>query len=290
MHQPSNLSKTAALQKTVQTICKQIGPVAIYSFGLRTQRQTNHNALFPEAASKTKTFHFDLVVFADDIPANAIADISNIIHDESSGKVSVTLLVHSVTSFRKASGNQMHFFWKVICLGNLLYYNEKRSLGKEIPLLLSQNFGHSTGYWQDRVAIARSLLGSEALAEREGVTAVCQSMLHMAVGQVCLGLIEVFLGYRPNHFALGYLFGICSTFSSLASDIFPRDTDENKRLFIILATNISTLRQSHSDHYGKSDIDMLAGRCWRFLGEAGEIVNERLEKDLVSSGPEIIPA
>jgi hypothetical protein len=172
----------------------------------------------------------------------------------------------------------------------MLYYSKTKSLGREMPSGLRQDMQHSQRYWQDRVAIARSLLSSEALAEREGVTAVCQSMLHMAVGQVCLGLIEVFLGYRPNHFALGYLFGICSTFSSLASDIFPRDTDENKRLFAILATNISTLRQSHSDHYGKSDIDMLAGRCWRFLEEAGEIVNERLEKELVSSGPEIIPA
>jgi hypothetical protein len=266
-----------ALQEITQILTKKLNLVAIYCFGCKRSSQNNYNVLFPEKAVKKKTLHFHLLVFTDGIPNNAVADISNIIRDEL-GNVSVTLLLHTTLSFKKAFGNQQYFFWKVSALGSLFYYSDSKSLGKGMPLLLHQDVPHSEKYWYDRRAIAKSLLEAESGTDREEVSALCQSMLHTAVSQICLGLIELFLGYRPNHFALGYLFDICSMFTSLPDDIFPRSTEENKRLFNILSTHMSMLRHSHRDHFSTTDMDILAARCVRFLEKATELAEAHIKK------------
>lgn len=279
MYQPFNHRETAVLQEAVQILALRLNPVAIYCFGYRKNSQNNGNALFPETALQTKHLHFDLLVFAYSVPENAPADVSNIIHDKL-GNVTVTLLLHSSVAFLKVFGNQEHFFWRVVGQGQVVYQSAQKKLEKDYPKNPFRNWHRSAEYWAGREAIAWALLKSQKDMNPD-VETLRHTFLRITAEQICLGLIEVFLGYRPNHFALGYLFDICEIFTPIASQIFPRHTEEEKELFALLSTNISSLRSSESYPADPLLTAILERRCQTFLEKATNIIHEKLNHETV---------
>jgi hypothetical protein len=275
MYQPFNPRQTAVLQEAVQTIIQYVNPVAVWCFGFGKKTESNSNALFPTRDTKSKALHFYLLAFAQDIPANATADISNIIYDKSQGKAKVTLLLHSVLSFKKAFGNQEHFFLGIINEGLLVY--SQKLLYKTYPVLPSRNYGDSQKYWLGRSATAQALSQSVTQMD-EGNDTLKHSMLHIAVEQTCLGLIQIFLGYRPNHFALEYLFSICKLFTPLTTETFPRYTPQDKQIFALLSAHISQLRHATTNQTNSTQTQILLSRCQTFHHQATTIAQTKLNE------------
>lgn len=107
---------------------------------------------------------------------------------------------------------------------------------------------------------------------------VQEVLLHQAVEQLCLGLINTFLGYRPHYFALGYLFDLCENFSTLTTAIFPRYTMEDKRLFKRLTANLSQLRYSEPENTDPIDTGILYKRSRCFYDQTVQLVESELER------------
>jgi hypothetical protein len=137
---------------------------------------------------------------------------------------------------------------------------------------------HIRFYWKNRNEVAATFLKSENQMDYMSTGFVQDSMMHIAVEQICLGLINVFLGYYPDHFSMGYLFDICEIFTPLTSDIFPRTTSEDKRLFDLLKTNPSSLRWATIKKSCLIDTQLLDKRCHLFHERACEIVKAELER------------
>src|SRR5690606_36373539 len=60
------------------------------------------------------------------------------------------------------------------------------------------------------------------------------AVAHCAMEQICLALLNLFWEYKPQHYSLDYLLHLCSHFTQLPNNIFPRTTFGLQRQYSML--------------------------------------------------------
>jgi hypothetical protein len=111
-------------------------------------------------------------------------------------------------------------------------------------------------------------------------------MMQVAMENMALALIDTFLGYRPVHFHLGYLFDICNLFCPLVQEIFPRNTEEEIKLFELLSKHISKLRSANLGAIDFLHTELLQRRCRLFQEKASVLIEEEMENEKDRMTPE----
>ena len=265
------------LQDVRVVIKNYIRTGGIYCFATRMER-VSHTNLFqmPEDGCTDKT-HVYLLVLTEESKANATADLSDLI----AGLVpncKVTLLLHKNTSLRQLTPNQKWFFNSIMQEGLLVWEHGTFPPYLHLDEEPVRQTALASGYWDHRLRIARAYLDSELQIEDSGIECVQHSMLHVVVEQVCLGMIAVFLGYQPTHFSLGYLMDLCSLFTPIASELFPRQTEDDQLLYKLLTTNFGTLRHAKTRYHGLMYTELLSKRCCLFVEQAELLVGKELER------------
>jgi len=242
-----------------------------------------HNAFFVSQGigsleTQQDASHYYLLVFVKAIPCNGQADIAYSISQKTEGRCNATLLIHTVKSARSDKAGQGNFFQNAINGGTLFFENWNGKFPFDIALKTGRNADKLRKYWQNRTSIAQALLEAEFTIDNDNVDELKVSMLHQAVEQLCLGLILVFLGYRPNHFALGYLFDLCDLFTPLASDFFPRKAKEEATIFKELGRHASQLRHSSLQFQYGNNTMLLERRCKSFYKGAVQLGEDEVER------------
>lgn len=263
------------LQQIIGYITMYINVDAIYKFGHRRRMYIAESALQPMMKRDNIQFHYDLLIITEQTGRDA--GITDIINTKTGGKCTITTLLHKSVWFESTPEERKYFINKVIQNAELVYQNEKfKGIGlQEAP---ERDIGALRTYWENRKIIALIFLEAESAMERPTGEQVQEAMLHQAIEHICLGLINIFLGYRPHHFALGYLFDLCENFSSLTADIFPRYTVEDRKLFKRLSANLSQLRHKELERISFTDTEVLHKRCWFFYKEATLLADKELER------------
>lgn len=248
----------------------------IYCFGKRRFSEAFESIASPDAAPEEHV-HFYLLVVAQKVPANAAADLSNLIKRKTRGRCTATVLVHTMKSLRGRKPEHQYFFWKAMAEGTALYEADgyQRPIAATAPP--KRDVAALRFYWQERNRLAGHFIEA-AYAIEADADAFKASLLHQAAAQLCLGLINTFLGYRPNHFSLGYLFELCECFTPLTRDFFPRRAAEETALFEMLAKHPSQLRHEVQSHEHGSNIMLLERRCKSFLEKAWVLAAGELER------------
>lgn len=266
------------LQMISNIIKESISTSGIYCFVEKRQSQTVQNPFQATASVQQKRTHFYLLVFTNEYVINAIADISHTIKIKLGGRYTVTLLLHKATSVRNFTPHQLYFYHQVLTKGYKVYENV--TVPPNIPFdeTPKRNIKSIHSHWKNRNTVAETFLENLAHTDYTNYGFVQESMTHIAVEQTCLGLIDVFLGYRPDHFSLPYLFELCEIVTPLTSDIFPRTSPEDKRLFKLLKAHPSELRWANPKLSCRLDTEVLEKRSNLFHKRASELIASELER------------
>ncbi|MDR6844313.1 hypothetical protein [Flavobacterium granuli] len=265
------------LQVLSNIIIESISTSGIYCFGEKKEIQVIQNP-FQESASKQEEHtHFYLLVFANENKTNAVADISDIIKTKTEGRYTATLLLHKATSVRYLAPHKLHFFYEVLTKSQTVYEHVNVPPNIAFDGIPKRKLELIRSHWDNRNIVAKTFLESENQIDGFNTEIIQESMLHISVEQICLGLIDVFLGYQPNHFSLTFLFDICEIFTSLTSEIFPRKTEEDKKLFDLLKMHPSSLRWANLKTSSFLNTELLEKRCNLFYERACEIAEAELE-------------
>lgn len=265
---------TTVLNQSSEVIRQFITTSAIYCFASKTETATMLNAFGNESGKTATSHHIYLLVFTEETKINATADLADLI----AGTIPncrATLLLHKTTSLRHLTANQKWCFKHMVDNSIDVYVNNTSPPYLHLDKEPVRKPEWSRAYWNDRLRIANTYLESERQMEVWGMECVQHSMLHVAVEQVCLGIIEVVLGYHPNHYALNYLLDLCSICTTLPNEIFPRTTEEDQLLYRLLTTNFHTLRHAKCNFHGFTYTELLSKRCSEFIERAQiEMANE----------------
>jgi hypothetical protein len=270
--------ENSGLQTISNIIVESISTSSIYCFGEKKNIQAFQNPFQEFISAKKEHTHFYLMVLTDEYIINAVADISDIIKTKTEGRYTVTLFFYKAKYGHYLTPNQIYFYHQVLTKGYKVYERENMPLSISFDGVPKRNIDSTRSYWKNRNKVAETFLRSENQIDYMDTGFVQDSMMHIAVEQICLGLINVFLGYYPDHFSMAYLFDICEIFTPLTSDVFPRTTSEDKRLFELLKTNPSSLRWANIKKSCLVDTELLDKRCSLFHERACVIVEAELER------------
>ena len=262
------------LDQAAAVIKQFITTSAIYCFATKSENAIILNSFKKETTFGSAKKHVFLLILTEETKTNATAELADLL----AGTIpncKATLLLHKTTSLRQLTANQKWCFNHIINNSIEVWVNTTNTPYLHLDKEPTRKPELSRSYWNDRLRISKTFLESEHQIEVSGMECVQHSMLHVAVEQICLGIIEVFLGYHPNHYALNYLLDLCSICTSLPNDIFPRNTEEDQLLYKLLTTNFHTLRHAKCNYHGYTYTELLSKRCGEFIEQAQiEIANE----------------
>jgi hypothetical protein len=241
---------------------------AVWCFAARVRAEGCNGGLFQEV-SRCQRVHLYLLAFVPDGGEVDDGMVGEAVAKKSGGLVTATVLVYRGSRLSRVKGNHRVFLDKVVGNSRLVFLKE----GYVIP-----EFGNAVedklakiAYWDHCKYMAVCCLEAESAIENPNAELVQAVLLHQAVEQVCLGLIYMFLGCRPNYFAPGYLLEICVLFMPDVAELFPRSSAEEKARFAHLELRMESLRY-RLGHPGITDIEVLRSRVHAFLRAGGERV------------------
>jgi hypothetical protein len=197
-----------------------------------------------------------LLVFAKEYTPNAAADTADTIYQTLG--IKTTILLHPPKSLKTHSNEQRHFFHQILNHAHLWFVQTQK------PFLY-----HSEQPKRNAQKVKRAWLRQHAIAFLEAAqaldlqnTQVKALLIHNAFQHICLGIIRLTMAYQPTTTAIGHLADLCNLTTTIMSEIFPRQTREEKALFRILTTATANLRHNKRPAYNTApDLEILERRC-----------------------------
>jgi len=246
---------------------------AIWCFGIRSQSGRVIGGFYRQP--ETSQTHLYLLVFAAATQPGSMEKIEKAMAKKSAGAITATVLLYQTSKLSRVKGNHRCFLREVTDFGESLYRRTDCIIPEFVTIKL--DVSAKKDYWNHCKYMATCCLEAETAIENPNAEPMQAVLLHQATEQICLGLIYAFLGCRPNHYALGYLLDFCELFLPDVTDIFPRQSIEEKARFSKLELRMESLRYRLS-HPSITDIEILRSRVHSFLAlgekEAGKKFNE----------------
>lgn len=263
-----NYKIEAALSQISDVIYGYIHTRSAFCFGYRLF----DNPKQVEKHYRDPGFHFYIVVFSLEHKDNAASAIEAKVRDLLNGKHKVTILLHRKQSLRKKRDNDRWFLNKLISngiqIGSSLEIEER---------IIKRDVQESVCYWYDRQLAADSFLASARILSQDEEALIKNSLLHQGVVNLSLGLIELYLSYRPNRINIGHLF-------SLLEYIFEKDftahfkRKEDSSLYVLLSANPDMARYKDVKQYSIIESNRLEKLCRGFYESALILAIEQIEK------------
>lgn len=269
------------LKKAVEQLKESIKePVTIYLFGHRAR------SFFIEGINDTETTgihddHFDLLVVSEADVRAQIMCLQGVLNK----RLGISLLLLSFTKddIQKQLDKNNPYFHRVLQKKDGLLY-----MGLEIKdWCFHENNGVRTEEelkkdmmkWYKRETNASGFFNGGKAIEASEEVAVKVLLYNQAMEQASLGLLEYFYGYTPYQRNLHHLCNLCCSFWYFPNDIFPRFTEEDKRLFNEFVHVPKDVLYKGLSYIDWDEAFRYEAQCERFLEECSRLVRETFLKN-----------
>jgi hypothetical protein len=265
------------LKVITRIITNAISASAVYCFGQRTISKSAVSTILDDNNVNFESTHYYMFVIAKDFQTDVLGNIAYSVKEQTAGRCTVTVVMHSKKSLHQKAGDQQHFFYQVMQRSELLFQETSKPPFLPFNEVPTRNIKSAKMYWQQRDRTKEFLMEAEAM-DGGGATKIHVYLMHLVIEQTCLGLIRLFLGYMPNHHNLSFLFELCEYFTSLTAELFPRETQKDKELLKILSGHTYSLRYGFIDDVATHDYEVLNNRYYEFVERADKLAATELER------------
>jgi HEPN domain-containing protein len=266
----------AELQPVVSLLVDQFQPEKIFCFGNLT-RSDSSSGCFTENTKIQKSHYFLLMVTKDVTRVEFAAQDYINTHYEGA---SISIIAHGCKTIAEAIKKISRFFITVYRDGTLLYAADgiltpSKSLPDIDPAVFVQKAKNS---YDHRWAMASGFLEGSRFCWEKGYINNSVFLLHQAVEQACIALVRVFTGYRPDLHNLDRLLKLCLCCDPGLSVHFPRNTDEEIRIFKLLNQSYSNARYKEDFDISKDDADNISNMVDDFIVLADAMCQRKIEE------------
>ncbi|ERJ60217.1 HEPN domain-containing protein [Sphingobacterium paucimobilis] len=270
----SKLDDNAYLEDAVEQLKRSISePIAVYLFGHRAR------SFFIEGINERETtgicdYYFDLLIVSETDIREQLSSLQPFINERIG--ISLFLLSFTKVQIQKELDKNSPFFHQVLCENEALlhaglevsdwHFHESKGMRTK------QEVETARTKWYQRKDNANGFLhGGNAIDNSEEVV-IKVLLYNQAMEQACLGLLEFFYGYTPYQHNLHHLYNLCCSFWYFPNDIFPRATEEDKRLFKEFVHVVKNVRYKGLSYIDWDEAYRYEARCERFLEECIKLV------------------
>ncbi|HEX7047311.1 MAG TPA: HEPN domain-containing protein [Gammaproteobacteria bacterium] len=174
--------------------------------------------------------------------------------------IRVSLIAHTIRQFNRALENVEYFYVDVVKDGVLLHDSETSRLSKPKNLTDEQRRTKAKEdheFWTEQ---ADDFLGFFEAAIQKSKLRKAAFFLHQASENFLTAACLVLSGYRPKGHDLVELETWCTQFDPAFKNIFPKETDEDRRLLELLRAAYVGARYKKSFVVTRADLEALLPR------------------------------
>lgn len=252
-------------------------PALVVCFGYDSDHHKYHNAL--QRAKKNHITHSYYIFVAYETLNGEINNLTQLITDMLPNNVSLTLALENSAVFSKQFSKGHPFFLSLLKAGDIWLQNTSMAnIDLESIVAPQLNLGYVRQQWKTRYNNARTLyLPCEEDYSAISIEAIYY-MLSQALQQVCLGVINTVLQYKPQRINLTFLMQLCKLIVPDAYATFCLDHEEPLKDF----KNITEAQQqfTHNANYKGDPLTIieLQKRTKTFMERCNQEMESYFEK------------
>lgn len=266
-------NQTKDLGEVITSLVTKYKTEFIYCFGCLNDVKSAVSC-FSEDIKVSDTHYFLLMLTTD------ITRIEHTVQDYVNDLFvsgTITIVVHRLETVTNGIAQGGRFFTAVCRNGLQLYSATGLRLNVEyVDLNPATTFSKAQKHYFHRFGMAWGFMESASASYDNGYYSNCMFELHQSVEQACIAVIRVYMAYRSDMHNLARLLNLCKCFSDGQIELFPRRTEEDKRLFQLLLKSYSDTRYKDDYKIMDSDADELCTRVREFLELIKKLCKQRL--------------
>lgn len=189
------------------------------------------------------------------------------------------LINESVSKLNDALSEGRYFYVEILAQGVMLYDSGEYRLATPRELDYTEIKEMAEAYYKDKYSDAEDFLFHAKIAQERGTYQMCSFMLHQATENFIktIPLVYVLYGYKEHD--LEFLIEKCKPYTLDLAKVFPRDTDEEERLFKLLQRAYIEARYNKKNFaVTKADIDVLIPRIELLRDIVEKVCRERIDE------------
>ena len=189
------------------------------------------------------------------------------------------LINESVSKLNDALSEGRYFYVEILAQGIMLYDSGEYRLATPRELDYAEIKEMAEAYYKDKYSDAEDFLFHAKIAQERRTYQMCSFMLHQATENFIktIPLVYVLYGYKEHD--LEFLIEKCKPYTLDLAKVFPRDTDEEERLFKLLQRAYIEARYNKKNFaVTKADIDALIPRIELLRDIVDKVCRERIDE------------
>lgn len=268
------------LQKEILDLLKKLLPLhSLYVISVNEERKEQNVYLSPQSVSSQKAVTFTLLIITYKPISKRLGDFMDDLYNKMQQRCKIYPIMYTLSNVKKRLNYGDNFLSKVIFQTPCIYKaDDCLSKFSNYTLLVHQNvYDRIQETWKNRMNRAEYLLGVIDNIEPKEDEISRLSILHHALEQVSMALLFVFWEFKPHYYSLSYLLHLCSQFSQLPQNIFPKETYGLHRIYYMLCNTHHIIRFKAQNEFSDMDTDKAYNRCEWFYDEAKKLGEGQLE-------------
>jgi HEPN domain-containing protein len=219
---------------------------------------------------------YDLLVVTSQGDRHSDYELQDIIENRCRDQVAVTALVHDIGYVNRRIAEGQYFFTQIRREAILLYDAGRTPLSKTAECDLAQVRQTAERDFERWRRQSTAFFRSAEFNVGAGEWKVVLFMLHQAAEQIYQAILLAFMGYKPTTHNLDKLRRYTNRFSVELACLFPRNSDEEDRLFRLLLSGYVDARYKEDFAVAEHDARLLTGRVGELLEIAERVCGNRL--------------
>lgn len=189
----------------------------------------------------------------------------------------LSIIMHSIDEFKDAVKNGNYFFADIKKEGILLYSSKRFRMPAAKELNVKQREGKAKKHFADWFESAKGFLKGFYFHLEEEDYKIAAFNLHQAAERFYTTVLLVFTDYKPKTHDLEELGISVDRLSAKFKEIFPKKTEEEKRLFELLRHAYVEARYDMSYKITKEELEYLAKRVKKLQSTTEKVCKEKIK-------------
>ncbi|HVB02137.1 MAG TPA: HEPN domain-containing protein [Chitinophagaceae bacterium] len=229
-----NCHELSLLEHITECILAATDPEKVYCFGSQLYHVHRKGCLNSLEDESKDQYAFDLLLITRNGEKRPEHEIQEMIENRCRGFARLNAWVHSTKTLRVGLETGNLFFTAVIRDGISLHDQGTGDYPDPPCIAPVEKLHHMAIAWQTWSVRAAGFLQGVDFYTEKGDLRIAVFMLHQAAEHICTGIILALTGYRITTHNLDKLLRFINNFTGEFAALFPRNTEEEIRLFMLL--------------------------------------------------------
>lgn len=281
----TNIMKTKAPAKfpfkkeLIGLIKKELPLHSIYVIGVYPEKKRQDIYLTPGCTNPQKLVTYTLLIIGHKSPRKSQGDFMYGLYNKMQQRCKVYVIFHTLSNIMDRIDVGDNFLTRTISQTPCLYKEDDAlfRFSRYRICYHKQVFKTIKAGWKSRMERADYMLKViDTIMDNEEPNSKL-AIVHGAMEQICMALLNLFWEYKPHHYSLDYLLHLCSHFTQLPNKIFPRTTFGLQRQYYMLCNAQDIIRFKGKNEFSSNDAHKVAKLCERFYEEAITLGKDQLK-------------